>query len=265
MSKIKKIMIVFTISIILIVVGVLIFNIIHNNTNMQLSAEKVAKINENVDIIPMADINEEDVQMKTGGEAMYSTSISNYTKNANEAEFIIIGTVESLDGVVIYNPVYKEYVMPRTVGTVKVNRVIKGNLEYSEIPFMKLGATLSLFEYEKVLFPAEVTKMGLDKLSDDEKKNTYVTDMLSDDIQIKAGKTYLMYVNYYEDYGVYSIQYFKYGLREVESDRISEIVGENAKKLDIDELKSIRVKDNTNGEYETLETVIPSNIWNNMK
>ncbi len=49
------------------------------------------------------------------------------------------------------------------------------------------------------------------------KKTIYIKETMSDDIEIQDGKTYLMYLKYNEDYGVYSIAYLKYGLREIET------------------------------------------------
>lgn len=73
-------------------------------------------------------------------------------------------------------------------------------------------------------------------MSNEEKKQKYVSYKAVDDIDIEEGKTYLMYLEYDEDQEKYGILYYEYGLMEVDTNTINNDV--------------IKVKDNVNQEWE---------------
>lgn len=126
----------------------------------------------------------------------------------------------------------------------------------NEIPFIRLGGTLPLSEFEKSLFNAQVTKMGLDKMSQEEKKNLYVIEKNNKDIDIEKDKIYLMYMTYSDDYKRYEIEFMEYGLREVLTDNDNSLTDTFNSNLN----KSIKVKNNQTGDYETLDSVIPKTV-----
>lgn len=252
------------ISIILIIsLCVVIGIIIKRQTSSQMLIGGIKTINDAVNVIPIGNVTDEQIAITGNSETLIDSDINpaNSTSIANDAEVIIIGTVKSIDGTVNYNPVAETYVFPRTVGQVTVNKVIKGNLNYNEIPFMKSGGILPVSEYEKSLRESEISKMGLDKISEEEKKTTYVKEVMSDDIEIQEGKTYLMYLKYNQDYGCYIISYQKYGLREVDTNIESSnqaILNSNTRTIQSSEYSTIKVKDNENGKWVTLDSLIPS-------
>lgn len=260
----KNKMLAITIGVILIIFAVVI-SIYGINVKKVTNQVEIAKIKDNVNVIPMVNIPEERIYMVGNTDAtMYKdVNITNNSDIANKAEFIIIGTVDSIDGTVNYNPVSEVYVFPRTVGKVKVNKVIKGNLTYSQIPFMKIGGVMTISEYEKTLSPSEISKMGIGDMTEEEKQNTYIKEMMSDDIEIKEGNTYLMYLRYDDNYGAYVISYLKYGLREINTEQTENIKESNARTITTNEYKEIKVKNNENGNYESLESIIPENILKN--
>ena len=101
--------------------------------------------------------------------------------------------------------------------------------------------------------------MNLDKMTQEEKENLYVSEKSSEDINIEKDKTYLMYLNYSEDYDRYNIRFMEYGLREIaEENLLNNINTSNTNQYGI-----IKVKNNKTGEYETLDSILPSSIINN--
>ncbi len=115
---------------------------------------------------------------------------------------------------------------------------------------------MPLSEFEKSLFNAQVTKMGLDKMSQEEKKNLYVIEKNNKDIDIEKDKIYLMYMTYSDDYKRYEIEFMEYGLREVLTDNDNSLTDTFNSNLN----KSIKVKNNQTGDYETLDSVIPKTV-----
>ena len=186
--------------------------------------------------------------------------MTNNTFIAEDAEIIVIGTIKSLDGVVNYNPTKEDYVMTRTVGTIEVDKVIKGNLAEDEIPFIKLGGIIPISEYEKGIPEEQAEKFGFNQMSEEEKETKYISEQLEEDIEIEQGKTYLMYLKYYSDYGKYSICYLQYGIREV---KLDDTISKNSiSTLNTNEYKNIMVKNNKNGTYETLDSILPKSLKN---
>ena len=204
--------------------------------------------NENIIAIPEK-IEESQIIMNEVSDASYIIDISDNDVIASKAQYIIIGTVTSIDGVTNYNPETKHYVMTRTVGNVKVQKVLKGDLNKETIPFIRLGGIIPLSEYEKTLPEAHKEKTGLTKMSQEEKEKQYVLEMMGGDIEIEKNKTYLMYMTYREDYGRYAINFMQYGLREIET------TGNN---INTQSNNSIMVRNNTNGQFETLDSILPN-------
>lgn len=142
---------------------------------------------------------------------------SNTTELENRSDLIVIGKIKSVDGAINYNEKTNEYIMTSTIGTVKVDTIIKSNgvvLSGDVIKFARLGGVISVDEYIKTLEPRQITRQGLDMLTEEEKKNSYVKDMPKDDIEPEEGKTYLMYMEYDEDLNRYFIIGMEYGLKE---------------------------------------------------
>ena len=204
--------------------------------------------NENIIAIPEK-IEESQIIMNEVSDASYIIDISDNDLIASKAQYIIIGTVTSIDEVTNYNPETKHHVMTRTVGNVKVQKVLKGDLNKETIPFIRLGGIIPLSEYEKTLPEAHKEKTGLTKMSQEEKEKQYVLEMMGGDIEIEKDKTYLMYMTYREDYGRYAINFMQYGLREIET------TGNN---INTQSNNNIMVRNNTNGQFETLNSILPN-------
>ncbi len=168
------------------------------------------------------------------------------------SDYIIIGTVLSLDGAVNYNPVEKVGTSILTIGQIRVDKVIKGDLPQQVIPFVRLGGTMCLAEYEKGLTDSERQAYSyLASLTDQEKRNTYTTSINFDDIVIEAGKTYLMYMLYDSDYARYGLGYMDGGLREVDTATLP-----TGATLTAQQQQTILCKNNITGVYEPLSTTL---------
>ena len=118
---------------------------------------------------------------------------------------------------------------------------------------------VTISEYEKSLTKEYVEYKGFDKLTKQEKESEYISEGITDDVELEINKTYLMYLIYYKDYDKYSIRFYEYGLREVNTNTLNL----DTKIPSTDEYKSIKVKNNTNGEYETLDSIIPEKARTN--
>lgn len=152
-----------------------------------------------------------------------SASYDSIYDNANTEEleersdFIIIGNVKQIDDVINYSPEINEYIMTSTIGTITVRNVIKSNgfiSENDEIPFIRVGGTIRVSEYEKSLTPRQVIRQGLDQMTQQEKENSYIKFSYEDDIDIENGKSYLIYLKYEQKLDRYRIIGMEYGLKE---------------------------------------------------
>jgi len=215
----------------------------------------------NLRIIPIDEnVDEEKIILRSIANASYLIDMNNKETIAEQAELIIIGTVSSIEGVTNYNPVTENYVMTGTLGKISVNKVIKGSVDENEISFIRLGGIIPVSEYEKSLFPEQVEKRGFNKLTQVEKENKYVEERMDSDIKIEKDKTYLMYLSYAENYSRYSIQFLQYGLREIQTEVLNtetNILNFNKNTITSNEYNDIKVKNNQNGEFESLNNIIP--------
>lgn len=261
----KKLLIIFSIIVVIFVITITCILINNNKENTeQPQVAKNSNIREKERIIPINEnLDEEQIYMNLESSGSFLTDMSDNTTIANDAEWIIIGTVESIEGMTNYNPTTENYVMARTVGTIKVNKVIKGNLNEDKISFIRLGGVVPLGEYIKSQPQAHLEKMGLNNLSQEDKENKYVKETMAGDIEIEEGKTYLMYLIYSDYYDRYSIEFLQYGLREISENSLTStnqsLLNTNSKTLKDNDL-TIKVKNNNNGEYETLDSIIPKSI-----
>ena len=229
-----------------------------NNTENNLA--KIENFNKTLNIIPIdTNVSEDQIILSKKSQGLYKTdNMTNNTFIAEDAEIIVIGTIKSLDGVVNYNPTKEDYVMTRTVGTIEVDKVIKVSLALTSASTG--GGIIPISEYEKGIPEEQAEKFGFNQMSEEEKETKYISEQLEEDIEIEQGKTYLMYLKYYSDYGKYSICYLQYGIREV---KLDDTISKNSiSTLNTNEYKNIMVKNNKNGTYETLDSILPKSLKN---
>lgn len=188
---------------------------------------------------------------------MISTELENeYTPKfmLNNAEAIALVTIIDLDGASMeYGP------FGMTYGKALVNNVIKGNINSGDvIEYIKPGGTISVSQYDKYDAPASVQKR--DYLAKKagiviDKEHTYINFKFENDIELEAGKTYLVYLNYVRNYDKYEIIGLGNGIREINVPRATKTVTTTS--FNIDELQ---VKNNKTGEWESLNTYVQKNI-----
>lgn len=183
-------------------------------------------------------------QEKTN-ERIYLNSISSIDFNLDVTDLdyleenssdIIIGKIKSIDGTTNYNEKNKSYIFVSTYGTIQVEGIIKSNSKFSlndTVLFIRMGGEITVAEYEKSLEPRQIVRQKIDQLTEEEKKNLYVRMYIANDIEIEAGKTYLMYLSYDESTEKYTIIGFENGLREYNKNNNT-------------------VKNNSTGEFESL-------------
>lgn len=221
-----------------------------------------SSLNKEADAISIAskEVENKDIILDLKSELNYAINIGDSSVRNKNAEYIIIGTVDSIDGGVNYNPTTKEYTAIQTIGNIKVNKIIKGNIDDEKISFIRLGGIIEFQEYEKGLNNAQKSKLetldSISTLSVEEKANKYVSYSVNDDISIEKGKTYLMYLNYNEDYDRYGIVFVSEGLREIQETNISNARNMSSKELSTQDKQNIKVKNNRTGEYESISEVL---------
>ncbi len=204
------------------------------------------------------DIDPDDIIMTETSSMDLIMNIYDSTVRNEYCDSIIIGTVQSIDGAINYNPKENMYTATMTIGQIKVDKVIKGDIAQEVIPFVRLGGTISWAEYEKSLTEAQKAKGGYcTSLTAEEKKQKYTTYIPNEDIVIEAGKTYVMYMQYTSDYGRYEIGFLEAGLREVDTATLpKDKTATKDKTLKDQDKQTIKVKNNKTGKYETLEDVL---------
>lgn len=252
MKKVFKITLVSILFLAVIIIGVIIIYILQNKEKVEV-ADNTNNINTETNIDEVgydaySKIAKEDIISDGGPIIDYIRDISDNNVNYNESNYIIIGKVQTIDGGINYNPKEKVYTVPETIGKVKVERVLKGQLDEKVIPYIRYGGIITAAEYQLSLFPSEYSSKNhfLNTLTEEEKNHKYINERAMGDIDIEQGKTYLMYLIYAEDYERYAISFVQYGLREVD---VTTLGSDN---------KTIKVKNNDTGEWEMLDTIIPN-------
>ncbi len=151
------------------------------------------------------------------------------------ATYVAVITVLSVDGCSNVDQRNGAYVYPYTYGKASIHQVYKGEvLEGQEITFVRMGGTIGWEDYLSSL--SENERQKAERLSKDNHPS-YVKEVFADDIDIEAGKTYLAYMDN-EDVsmeGAYAIIGWQGGLREIVDGK---------------------VKNNFTGEYQELDDII---------
>ncbi len=137
-----------------------------------------------------------------------------------------------------------------TKGKLLVNNSLKGDFSEGQvINFGKLGGVVDAQTIANV-------RGNEYSFTDEELKNNVCFNFIREfDINIEEGKTYLVYLNYNENAGVYEILGLKYGLREINIPQEKN----NITLIDLD-FGNIGLKNNDTNEYENLQEYIDKYI-----
>ncbi len=216
----------------------LLFGCAQNNDNT--ANNNVEKVYKN------AYLDYEDVDEISTDADIIGIDITNSSKIFSAAKYVVVATVESIDGGSNRDLVDGGYVFPYTYGKLYIDKVYKGDIkEGSEVDYTRSGGIVSYRDWYNSLSQNEKEKH--DFLSNG-LHSEYVKTKLNDDIDIEAGKTYLMYM---EDGNLrsndeYMIAAWQAGLREISG-------MENAIS---DDYSSLKVLNNYTGQYELLSDVV---------
>ncbi len=176
------------------------------------------------------------------------------------SDLVALVTIVTIDGASTeYNSMFG-----MTYGSLLIEDIIVGdNIEKDIVGYIKPGGILTMSNWEKTQPQTANDKRNyLSEKSETEtnKDDTYINIKLGNDIELEAGKTYLAYLNYNEKFDKYEIIGLGNGLREVNVEQQINSV----KKRKIKNNKDLKIKNNTTGQWESLDTYIVENI-NNIK
>ena len=222
-----------------IAITILLFGCSTKNStdNSNVNEEKVYK---------NAYLDYEDIEEIYTNADLVGINIEDSSEIYKAAKYIVIATVESIDGGSNKNLITGEYVYPYTYGTIFIDKVYKGDIEEgSTLNYIRSGGIISYQDWYDSLSQAKKDKH--DYLSKGVNPK-YVKSMFNDDIDIEPGKTYLMYM---EDANSrsnneYMIAAWQAGLREVSG----------LESMTSDGYSSLKVLNNYTGEYESLDDVL---------
>lgn len=210
------------------------------------SPERISQIRAQEKIFPLPEGSLEEIQKiqnRPPIEVSYIFDITDTGEIGNATDFIIIGTVQNIEGGTNYNPTTGNYSSVKTVGTIKVEKVLKGEIDEEAIPFIKSGGYLPFSEYKKGTSTFSNEIQFLKEIPQDDE---YILKLDIDDILIEQGKTYYMLLQYNTDFERYEIEFMKYGLREIDT----------SKGLNLKDNSKIKLKNNKNGTYTLLSSIL---------
>lgn len=244
---------------------IIIFNTnLFSNNNKQISNNTVNETKENIsdEILNGDHIKSlKDPIVKNGSHLDLSIDIQNKKVRYNNASNIAIVKVTKINGAQNYHPVTKEETAVMTYGELEIISNIKGNTKGNKINFVRLGGTINQFEFEKNLPESVKFKLAndpdIEKLSEEEKKNTWFDDYSQGNVKLEEGKSYLMYLDYIANEDLYNSLFFEEGTRELAPQKRSEVIKETSKFFNrSSETINIQVKNNVTGTFENIKDVI---------
>lgn len=158
---------------------------------------------------------------------------------ARKSDYIILAKIDSIDGARNFDPIEKAYTEVASFGKMTVQKVYKGNLKMGEkVNYSRLGGIIKTEEYLKGLYKEQRDKIAyLGGI-----KQPYVKSFHHGDIEIEAGKNYLIFIykeRVKDSYKDYVISFNQYGLREVKTEN-----------------KKIKVLNNETKKWEKVEEVV---------
>lgn len=170
-----------------------------------------------------------------------------------QADDIVIGSVISLDE---GDPEVGLFGV--TTGKLLINETLRGDLQKGQvIEYMKNGGVMNMAEWEDTQpVNANLKRAYLRNQAgvDIDLENTYINILISDDIEIEEGYTYLIYLK--ENNGKYEIIGLDIGLRKINVNYASKLRAQNY------DMSTLQVMNNKTGEFESLQEYINTYINN---
>lgn len=160
---------------------------------------------------------------------------------------IVIGTVVSVDEIIYEEGMF----IPYTKGTILIQNTLYGdNVDNEIISFIRGGGYMSMAQYNAASPKEDREKrerLCKENGGNCDFENQYVKFQFENDIEIEAGKTYLMYLGESKLENVYSLFALEAGLKEINIKPVNRVAKQT---LSIEELL---VKDNSTGKFEPLQ------------
>lgn len=138
---------------------------------------------------------------------------------AEHSDLIVVGKLKDIGTPINFNPTTKKYGKTRTPAQLEVLKVVKsdGSADLSEVEFLDVGGLISYAEYEKSLLPAQKAKRDYLMSQNgnlQSRSNVFVKQSVKNQLELKEDKTYIVYLEYNEDFGKYTVVNQPYGIKE---------------------------------------------------
>lgn len=174
---------------------------------------------------------------------------------------IVLAGVVSLDGADTIYPDSTKSVFGYTYGKFVVYDVLKGDLSIGEIyNYTRNGGIITQAQFDAIRPAASLEKaerLREENGFDEDLTTQYINAVVDGDINIEAGKTYLMYLQADEN-NTYDIKGFMYGLREASLPMSCEL----PLSISEDEMSDLMTLDNVIGEFESYKAYLNKYINN---
>lgn len=174
---------------------------------------------------------------------------------------IVLAGVVSLDGADTIYPDGTKSVFGYTYGKFVVYDVLKGDLSVGNIyDYTRNGGIITQAQFDATRPAASLEKaerLREENGFDEDLTTQYINTVVDGDINIEAGKTYLIYLKADES-NTFDIKGFMYGLREVSLPMSCEL----PLSISEDEMSDLMILDNVTGEFESYEVYLNNYINN---
>lgn len=216
-----------------IIIIISIFAITYFNKNENLIANNSSDMINETDTANSTDSQNEEIEtdnniysIPQNAKILMSNSYSRpIVQLPNGLDYEIISSIKESDCIamvkldkILYGMNYiektKKYVYPVTVSSYTIEKTFKGNLSGKIKIATDTETLLPIDDYVKGGFKEEAQRLGYNEMSEEERKNTYVTiPTLQDYTRLKEGDYYIAYLKYNSDaemYGIFNYCFFEY-------------------------------------------------------
>lgn len=144
-------------------------------------------------VVPQTIVAENDIKLPVATETIkINTDISSIA--FLNVDYVAIIKVNKILGYTNYSSIKNKYLWPITKLEVTVEKSLKGEIE-GTIQINKSGGIISIADWEKILSEERIERYGYNKLSKEEKENTYIDIIMGPSYgKPEQGKKYLVFL-----------------------------------------------------------------------
>ncbi|WP_248758644.1 hypothetical protein [Pseudarthrobacter sp. SSS035] len=140
--------------------------------------------------------------------------------------------IDSIDGGRAFSPISDQYVFPQTIGTMTVRDVYKGDVKPGDqLNYSRVGGTVTFDEYWSSLNQQQRDKMLHLNNGHKPAAKKYIQEKVLDDVDIEAGKEYVVFLSPQSSKDgklhEYFMDGFQFGLREAKGSGVETTVLNN--------------------------------------